>query len=302
MEVIKAFLFVIFILPINFLESSTPICKEIKNLEVNDFFESDQGKVSYKCDKSSTMFNEVSGINKENRIIQTLKNVNMNNEKQSLIGHSEVDYIKVNRLVISNSDVYLKVMFKNLSSDQIESNSSSEALPIEITFLPDPEHLKLIIFKGCNLTLELRDAVKDHDRNYRIKSIIIENSVFDDFYFSLLLTTSTEILKIVKTNIDDEMLPGNIFAKAPNLKIVSLAENKFAKFSRSWFAKEMKYLWSLDLSGNNIQYLDDDSFVRMPNLRKIRLDNNDLVTISSQLFNNPIWDNLIELTVEGKHF
>ncbi len=82
--------------------------------------------------------------------------------------------------------------------------------------------------------------------------------------------------------------------------MVSLSRNSIKLLNRTWFSPDLPDLFSLDLSYNKIVSLPQDFFVGMNALRKLRLDNNKLMSLPFDTIKN-IWNKqLIEFTIESK--
>jgi len=107
------------------------------------------------------------------------------------------------------------------------------------------------------------------------------------------------LISLSLINCSIKCINDNQFYDWPKLKLVSLSKNFLNHFERSWFAEELKDLWLLDLSHNNISSLQPESFTGMNALQRLRLDQNPLMCLGFDYL-SPIWinENLNELLFE----
>ncbi len=103
-------------------------------------------------------------------------------------------------------------------------------------------------------------------------------------------------------NCKIEIISENEFDHWPHLRMVSLARNLIKALKSCWFSVKLPELWSLDLSYNKISTIDRELFSKMPSLRRLRLDNNELKNLNWNNLN--IFDyfpaSLKEFTFESK--
>jgi Leucine-rich repeat (LRR) protein len=107
-------------------------------------------------------------------------------------------------------------------------------------------------------------------------------------------------LSLINCEIED--ISEKEFDHWPHLRMVSLARNSIKALKSCWFSVKLLELWSLDLSYNKISTIDTEFFLRMPALRRLRLDNNELKNLNWNNWNafGYIPGSLKEFTFESK--
>ena len=75
------------------------------------------------------------------------------------------------------------------------------------------------------------------------------------------------------------------FTLHPNLKLLSLAKNRFSFFPAQ-FIRGLAQLEQLSLEGNQIKSLDDGDFSGMVRLRRLHLGRNEIAVVSETAFQN----------------
>ncbi len=99
------------------------------------------------------------------------------------------------------------------------------------------------------------------------------------FLYQLNKRSHNSLISLSLINSGIRSIHEQQFDDWPNLRIVSLSHNSIKLLNRKWFSKTLKDLWSLDLSYNKIVRISHDFFTGMTSLRKLRLDNNKLMTL-----------------------
>ena len=186
-------------------------------------------------------------------------------------------------------------------------------------FLPDPKALNIIKLNDVTMNLEghqqFSNLMKSMYNVYHVEltncKLISENNDVIDFYWTTKLKTwfssSTTIIIIDHCSIN-KIDEGSFSNAIENLRMFSLANNKLKQFNRLWLSRNsdienseiLNHLWYLDLSGNQIDKINQYDFINMPKLKVLKLNNNQLTNLGNfpKLFSE-VWKNLKEFDISG---
>ena len=186
-------------------------------------------------------------------------------------------------------------------------------------FLPNQRALNVIQLNDVTMNLEgyqqFANLMQSMHNVYHVKltncKLISETNDVMDFHWITKLKTwfssSTTIITIDDCSIN-KIDDGSFSNAIENLRMFSLANNKLKQFNRLWLSKNsdtknpepLNHLWYLDLSGNQIDKINQLDLINMPKLKVVKLNNNQLISLGNfpQLFSE-VWKNLREFYISG---
>jgi Leucine-rich repeat (LRR) protein len=100
----------------------------------------------------------------------------------------------------------------------------------------------------------------------------------------------------VNKNLNFSYLPIDLFIKFPNLLRIFASNCAIKKITAKNF-KKLKYLSTLKLFNNRIEYIEENSFKDLQSLESLHIDNNKLFHLSPNLFES----NILLRTLKSDH-
>ncbi|XP_014470809.1 PREDICTED: decorin-like [Dinoponera quadriceps] len=204
-----------------------------------------------------------------------LKNFKIHHQMMPLLTHLYLsnNSIESADIIFNNIPATLRTLYlDNNLIDQVEQNKLRNLLELVM----NNNYITEVCFDKCQKkSIPLRGA------NKLKKLSLSKNQISKVLVDAFTDTEKLEYLDLSGNNIT-EIINGT-FNNPVWIKILSLADNKFITIPNIC---PLKYLTSLDLSGNRINAVHANNFCNFAYLERLYLANNSITTIGHQAFSN----------------